>query len=43
MVTLVKIANKKTMCLSCPHAFNQSKYSFGQCGHFSEVEPFEKP
>jgi hypothetical protein len=43
MVTLVKIANQKTMCLSCPHAFNQSKYSFGQCGHFSEVEPFEKP
>jgi hypothetical protein len=26
-----------------PHAFNQNKHPFGQCGHLSQVEPFEKP
>jgi hypothetical protein len=26
-----------------PHAFSQSGHLFGQCGHFSQVEPFEKP
>jgi hypothetical protein len=25
------------------HAFNQSEHPFGQCGYFSQVEPFEKP
>jgi hypothetical protein len=26
-----------------PHAFNQTEHSFGQCGHFNQVEFFEKP
>jgi hypothetical protein len=25
------------------HAFSQSEHPFGQCGHFNQVEPFEKP
>jgi len=25
------------------HAFSLSKHFFGQCEHFSLVEPFEKP
>ncbi len=24
-----------------PHAFNQKEHPFGQCEHFSQVEPFE--
>jgi hypothetical protein len=24
-----------------PHAFNQSEHPFGQCGHFSQVKPFD--
>jgi hypothetical protein len=24
-------------------AFSQSEHPFGQCGHFNQVEPFEKP
>jgi hypothetical protein len=26
-----------------PHAFNQIEHRFGQCGHFNQIEPFEKP
>jgi hypothetical protein len=26
-----------------PHAFNQNEHLFGQCAHFSQIEPFEKP
>jgi hypothetical protein len=26
-----------------PHAFSQSEYPFGQCEHFNQVDPFEKP
>ncbi len=26
-----------------PHAFSQNEHPFGWCGHFSQVEPFEKP
>jgi hypothetical protein len=25
------------------HVFNQREHPFGQCEHFSQVEPFEKP
>jgi hypothetical protein len=25
------------------HAFSQSEHPFSQCGHFNQVEPFEKP
>jgi hypothetical protein len=26
-----------------PHAFSQNEHPFGQCEHFTQVEPFEKP
>jgi len=26
-----------------PHAFSQNEHPYGPCGHFSQVEPFEKP
>jgi hypothetical protein len=26
-----------------PHAISQNEHPFGQCGHFKQVEPFEKP
>jgi hypothetical protein len=25
------------------HVFSQNEHPFGQCGHFNQVEPFEKP
>jgi hypothetical protein len=25
------------------HVFNQSEHPFGQCGHFNQVDLFEKP
>ncbi len=25
-----------------PHAFSESEHRFSQCGHFNQVEPFEK-
>ncbi len=31
------------MCQIMPHAFNQNELPFGQCEHFNQVEPFEKP
>jgi hypothetical protein len=35
--------NKKIHVFFMPHAFSKSKHPFGQCGHFNQVEPFEKP
>jgi hypothetical protein len=35
--------NKKNHVSFMPHAFSQNEYPFGQCGHFSQVELFEKP
>jgi hypothetical protein len=26
-----------------PHGFSQNEHPFGQCGHLSQIEPFEKP
>jgi hypothetical protein len=26
-----------------PHAFSKNIYPFGQCGHHSQIETFEKP
>jgi hypothetical protein len=43
MVTSVKRTNQKNHVFFMPHAFNQSEPHFGQCGHFSQGEPFEKP
>jgi hypothetical protein len=33
---------KKNHVSFMPHAFNQSEHPFGQCGHFSPLQPFEK-
>jgi hypothetical protein len=43
MVISVKKTNQKNHVSFMPHAFNQSEYPFGQFGHYSQVEPFEKP
>jgi hypothetical protein len=32
-----------TIMFFMPHAFNKSEHPFGQCGHFNQVELFEKP
>jgi hypothetical protein len=43
MVILVKRTYQKNHVSFMPHAFSQSEHPFGQCGHFNQVEPFEKP
>jgi hypothetical protein len=43
MVNLVKNTKQKNHVSFMTHAFSQKKHPFGQCGHFSQVEPFEKP
>jgi hypothetical protein len=43
MVTSVKNTNQKDHVSFMPYAFNQSEHPFGQCGHFKQVEHFEKP
>jgi hypothetical protein len=35
--------SKKNHRFFMPHAFNKNEHPFGQCGHLSQVEPFEKP
>jgi len=43
MVTLVKRTNQKKDVSFMPHTFSQNEHPFNQCGHFNQVEPFEKP
>jgi hypothetical protein len=43
MITLIKKINQKNHMSFMPHAFSQSEHPLGQCGHFSQIEPFEKP
>jgi hypothetical protein len=43
MVTSVKKTNQKNHVSFMPHAFNKSEHHFGQCGHFSQVQPIENP
>jgi hypothetical protein len=43
IVTSIKKTNKKNHVAFMPHAFSQSEHPFGQCAHFNQVEPFEKP
>jgi hypothetical protein len=38
-----KKTNQNNHVFFMPHAFNQTEHSFGQCGHFNQVEFFEKP
>ncbi len=33
----------KKPCVFHAHVVRQSEHPFGQCEHFSQVEPFEKP
>jgi len=42
-VTSVKRTNQKNHVSFMFHVFNQSEHPFGQCGHFSQVDLFEKP
>ncbi len=43
MIILVKRTNQKIHVSFMPHAFNKNEHPFGQCEHFNQVEPFEKP
>jgi hypothetical protein len=43
MVTLVKKTNQRNHVSFMAFASSQSKYPFGQCRQFNQVEPFEKP
>jgi hypothetical protein len=40
---LTKKTNQKNHVSFMPFAFSQSKHLFGQCGHFNQIEHFEKP
>jgi len=42
MVTLVKITILKNDVSFIPNAFSQNEHPFDQCGHFNQVEPFQK-
>jgi hypothetical protein len=42
MVTLIKNTNQNNHVSFMTHAFSQNEHPFGQCGHFNQVEPFEK-
>jgi hypothetical protein len=43
MVISIKKTNQKNHVFFMPHVFSQNEHPFGQCGHFSQVELFEKP
>jgi hypothetical protein len=43
MVTSIKDTNQKNPMSLMTHAFSQNEHPFGQCGHFNQAEPFEKP
>jgi hypothetical protein len=38
-----KKTNQKNYMSFIPYDFSQSEHPLGQCGHFSQVETFEKP
>jgi hypothetical protein len=38
-----KNTNQNNHVSFMPHVFRQSEHPFGQCEHFSQVEPFKKP
>jgi hypothetical protein len=42
MVTLVKKPTKKNHVFFMFHTFNQSGHPYDQCGHFNQIELFEK-
>jgi hypothetical protein len=43
MVILGKKTNQNNHVFFMPHVFSQNIHPFGQCEHFNQVEPFEKP
>jgi hypothetical protein len=43
MVISVKKTDQKNHVSFMPHVFSQNEHPFGQCEHFNQVEPFEKP
>jgi hypothetical protein len=42
MVISMEKTNQKNHVSFMLHAFIQNEHPFGQCGHFNQVEPFEK-
>jgi hypothetical protein len=42
MVILIKKTNQNNHVFFMTLVFNQNEYPFDQCGHFNQVEPFEK-
>jgi hypothetical protein len=38
-----KTQTKKNLLSFMPYGFSQSEHPFGQCGHFSQAEPCQKP
>jgi hypothetical protein len=42
MVISIEKTNQKNHVSFMPHAFSESEHRFSQCGHFNQVEPFEK-
>jgi hypothetical protein len=42
-VILIKKAKQNNHVSFMPHVFSQDGHPFGQCGHFNQVKPFEKP
>jgi hypothetical protein len=43
MVISMKKTYQKDHVSFMPHVFSQNEHHFDQCGHFSQVEPFEEP
>jgi hypothetical protein len=39
----IKKTNQKNHVSFIPFAFNQNRQNLGQCGHFNQIECFEKP
>jgi hypothetical protein len=39
MIISIKRISQKNHVSFMPHAFNQKEHPFGQCEHFSQVEP----
>jgi hypothetical protein len=42
MVTSIKKTNQKNHVSFMTHVFSQNEHPFGQCEHFSKIQPFEK-
>jgi hypothetical protein len=43
MITLIIKTNQNNHVSFMSHVFNENIHPFGQCKHFNQVQPFEKP